>query len=115
MLLISDFLDPGNLKAALRTLVHNRFGVYALHVVDADEETPNLLGDVELTDSETGESLSVSLRGSALEAYRRVFQDHFAELRRFLHSYNGRYIRTLTRTSLEDLFLMTFRREGLFR
>lgn len=114
VIILSDFLDPGSLEEGLKFLVHNRFGVYGLHVIDPREERPDLVGDLNLTDTETGESLPLNLRRNTIDAYRQVFQEHCQHLKRFMNSYNGRYMQVPTHTSLEDLFLRVFRREGLF-
>ncbi|HUU43961.1 MAG TPA: DUF58 domain-containing protein [Planctomycetota bacterium] len=114
-IVISDFLDPAGVENGLKTLIHNKFGIYGLHVVDPAEEQPPLVGDLNLVDSESGEMLPVSIRRSTLQAYREFFDKYCTGVRRFLNSYNGHYIKVPTTTGLEDLILKVFRREGLLR
>ena len=114
-IVISDFLDPEGVEDGLKHLVHNKFGIYGLHVVDPVEEKPGLVGDLNLVDSETDEVLPISIRRNTLEAYREFFEKHCHHVRRFLNSYNGHYIKVPTTTKLEDLILKVFRREGLLR
>jgi uncharacterized protein (DUF58 family) len=114
-IVISDFLDPAGVEDGLKTLIHNRFAIYGLHVVDPLEEKPELVGDLNLVDSETDDVLPVSIRRHTIETYREFFTKHCAQIRRFLNSYNGHYIKVPTTTALEDLILKVFRREGLLR
>jgi uncharacterized protein (DUF58 family) len=114
-IVISDFLDPEGVETGLKQLVHNKFGIYGLHVVAPAEVDPSLVGDLNLVDSETDEVLPISIRRSTLAAYREFFEKHCRHVRRFLNSYNGHYIQVPTTTKLEDLVLKVFRREGLLR
>jgi len=114
-IVISDFLDPAGVENGLKTLIHNKFGIYGLHVVDPAEENPPLVGELNLIDSETGDALPVSVRRSTIESYRDFFRKHCDGVRRFLNSYDGHYIKVPTTTGLEDLILKVFRREGLLR
>ncbi len=114
-IIISDFLDPSGIEPGLKTLIHNRFAIFGLHVVDPKEEKPDLVGELNLVDSETDDLLPVSIRRQTIEAYREFFDKHCLGIRRFLNSYNGHYIRVPTTTGLEDLILKVFRREGLLR
>lgn len=112
-IIISDFLAPAGIEEGIKTLIHNRFAIYGLHVVDPTEENPELVGDLNLVDSETEEVLPLSVRRSTIETYREFFRKHCAHVRHFLNSYNGHYIKVPTTTGLEDLILKVFRREGL--
>ena len=112
-IVISDFLDPAGIEDGLKILTHHKFGIYGLHVIDPTEENPELVGDLNLVDSETEDVLPVSVRRSTIETYREFFDKHCAHIRRFLNSYNGHYIKVPTTTGLEDLVLKVFRREGL--
>ncbi len=114
-IVISDFLDPAGIEPGLKTLIHNRFAIYGLHVVDPLEEKPALVGDLNLVDSETDAVLPVSIRRQTIEAYGEFFERHCLGIRRFLNSYAGHYIKVPTTTTLEDLILKVFRREGILR
>ncbi|HUW58184.1 MAG TPA: DUF58 domain-containing protein, partial [Planctomycetota bacterium] len=112
-IVISDFLDPAGIEDGIKTLIHHKFAIYGLHVVDPTEENPELVGDLNLVDSETEDVLPLSVRRSTLDTYREFFDKHCAHIRRFLNSYDGHYIKVPTTTGLEDLILKVFRREGL--
>ena len=114
-IIISDFLDPAGIEPGLKTLIHNRFAIFGLHVVDPAEEKPELVGDLNLVDSETDDVLPVSIRRQTIDTYREFFDKHCLGIRRFLNTYNGHYIKVPTTTGLEDLILKVFRREGLLR
>ena len=114
-IIVSDFLDPSGIEDGLKTLIHNRLAIYGLHVIDPAEANLELVGDLHLGDSELDDVLPVSIRRSTLESYREFFDQHCDNIRRFLNSYDGHYIRVPTTTSLEDLVLKVFKREGLLR
>jgi len=114
-IIISDFLATGGVEAGLKALIHHKFGIYGLHVVEPAEENPELVGDLNLEDSETADVLPVSIRRNTVQTYKEFFTKHCDHIRRFLNSYNGHYIKVPTTTSLEDLILKVFRREGLLR
>jgi uncharacterized protein (DUF58 family) len=70
MLIVSDFLTA-DWEKALRTLpTHRREQGVAIHVLHPDEINPQLSGDLELIDIETGDLINVSLNPDSLEHVR---------------------------------------------
>jgi uncharacterized protein (DUF58 family) len=67
VILISDLMDPG-WGAAVDRLSLGRGG-FLLHVLDPMELRPDLAGDLDLVDVETGRSAAVSLDRDAIGAY----------------------------------------------
>ncbi|MBM4020056.1 MAG: DUF58 domain-containing protein [Planctomycetes bacterium] len=59
--LISDLLDPAGYQKPLATLQARGFEAWCLHVTDAADLAPPGLGDLAVTDAETGEVLGVHL------------------------------------------------------
>lgn len=75
VVLVSDLLDP-EWEATLDRLALGRGGL-VIHVLDPSELRPDLVGDVDLVDVETGRLGEVSLDAAAVDAYH-------ARLDRFL-------------------------------
>jgi uncharacterized protein (DUF58 family) len=120
---LSDFLDPSASLGAgpagvlegMRLLVSRKFGVYALHIVAPEEAAPDLSGDSELRDIETGETLSVPLRRDMAQRYQAFFAAHCGALRADLRRYGVHYLRLATDQPLDEVLFSRFPREGVFR
>jgi uncharacterized protein (DUF58 family) len=112
---ISDFLDPKGVLKGVRLLASRRFGLVALHLVAPEELAPELSGDVEIRDIETGRTLHVPLRRDTMERYRAFFRAHCDTLRADLRRYGVRYLRLTTDQDLDDVLFTRLPREGVFR
>ena len=115
VLVISDFLDAGDLVAAVRRLAGRKFGIYALHLVAAEELNVELSGDVELCDIETGRTLHQPLKRDTVERFRAFFRSYCDQLRTDLRRYGVRYLRLNCEDDLDHILFHTFPREGIFR
>ena len=101
LVLCSDLLAPDGLDSALRAYAPPRWQVLVVHVLDARELEPELLGPVELEDSESGALLPLTLDAETLALYRR----NLAEWQRGIEAACGRrgatYARILSSWPLE--------------
>ena len=73
--LLSDFFDP-EWEAGLKSLLHHRFQVTAIHVLDRTEVRPDFVGDLKLVDCETGDTKEVTVSKALLEAYEREHEKY---------------------------------------
>lgn len=71
--LLSDLLSP-TWTTAIERLPGRGADVAVVHVLSRDELDPDLLGDLELEDSETGERIAVSMTPEARQRYRSAVQ-----------------------------------------
>jgi uncharacterized protein (DUF58 family) len=90
VVVVSDFLDPGGFTRPLDRLVGEKHEPVIFQVLDREEIDPTPGGDLELVDSETGRTVSVSLDARAVRAYRARLDAFVGELaayakRRGLH------------------------------
>jgi uncharacterized protein (DUF58 family) len=111
--LISDFLSDGDLSDALRYLIYNGFGVLAFHVVDPWEEAPELAGEIDFEDSETGELLPITVRRGIVEQVKQSFARHCHEVNRAFAIYEARYFRIRTDHPVERFVLEDLRHAGV--
>ncbi|MBI2192415.1 MAG: DUF58 domain-containing protein [Planctomycetes bacterium] len=111
--LISDFFSETDLASALRYLVYNGFGVLAFHLIDPAEENPQLSGELDLEDSETGELLPLTVRSGTVEQVRQSFARHCHEVHRALAIYEARYFRLRTDRPVEKFVLEDLRQAGV--
>ena len=71
VVLISDFYDPTGARAALELVRRNRLEAIAVQISAPDEVTPELRGDVQLQDVETGALRELTISPRALADYAR--------------------------------------------
>ena len=107
---LSDLYDPDAI-AGLNALRHQKFEVFAVHVVSPQEAEPALLGDLRLLDGETGRFREVTLTESILRKYRDTFQTWCADLERFCRKNGVGYVRTRTDRPFQGTVLQMLRRE----
>lgn len=83
--ILSDFFDPAGYEEAVNSLLHSRFEVRLVQVLDPAELDPALRGDLRLTDVETGpaHALEVTADEGLLRAYRQEFARFQTGLRQF--------------------------------
>jgi uncharacterized protein (DUF58 family) len=112
---LSDFLDPAGVLEGMRLLVSRKFGVYAVHLLAPEEISPELSGDSELRDIETGDTLHVPLRRDLVQRYQAFFRAHCDALRADLQRYGARYLRLATDQPLDEVLFSRFPKEGIFR
>ncbi|MHC4935490.1 MAG: DUF58 domain-containing protein [Planctomycetota bacterium] len=83
LVVISDFFDPGGIEAIREALGPQRHRLLLVPLWRASDRDPDLTGDVELVDCETGESEDVSITAPILERVRVAHDAFHGELRDF--------------------------------
>ncbi len=102
---ISDFLDPVNVKEGIKRLAYQKHDILLLHVLDKSEIDPDLRGDWALTDAETGEVVEVSVSPRLLADYKKKMVSFLEDLRTFSRKLGIGYVLTTTDTDVEDFIL----------
>ena len=110
---ISDFMDPNGFEGGLNMLRYYKHDVFAIHVVAHEDLEPPVRGQVQLVDSESGESREITITPELLKAYKSEMQLFTDQMRRHCLKYQLGYIRTVTDFPFEDLVLEVFR-QGRF-
>ncbi|NJN17877.1 MAG: DUF58 domain-containing protein [Oscillochloris sp.] len=82
VLLISDLLARDHLAEALRPLAPPRWQTVVVHLIDRRDLQPELAGPLELVDSESGATLSLTLDDDTLTAYRQAVAHWRSDLAR---------------------------------
>ncbi|HEY3496477.1 MAG TPA: DUF58 domain-containing protein [Polyangiaceae bacterium] len=103
VVLISDFLDPGPVLAALGQVRAAGHDLALVQVLDPSELDPTLEGDLSLVDAESDASVEVTADPQAIEAYLLRIAGLIEELRSFSRRRGTSYVRT---TTGEDLTLV---------
>ncbi len=110
---ISDFFDPEGCEKGLKTLFHNKFDLFLLHLHDTRDKEPDFLSDVKLLDSETGESLNLTISPKIRDAYAREFEQFGKEIQRFAARHGAGWLGASTSLPFEEMVLSVLR-EGEF-
>jgi uncharacterized protein (DUF58 family) len=111
--LVSDFYDPAGATVALELVRRNRLEAIAVQISAPDELTPQLRGDLQLCDAETGEVHDLTISPRALGDYA---QRHAALLRELAGYCRERAVPCFTVSSdqpFDAIVLRMFRAGGL--
>ena len=112
VIILSDFFDPAGYEDALSYLLYQRYELQLIQILDPAELTPGLLGDLRLTDTETGQTREVTVNESLTRAYERAVNDFLVGLENFCAKRGVGLRRAMTDMSFEDFVLRTLRGRG---
>lgn len=110
--LLTDLMDE-QWNEALRTLLAPRHELTLIHTLSPQELDPDLMGDLLLVDSETGEMREVSLSSTTLNLYRRALQQMRENASALCGHFGGNYLLADTSQSLEGFILREMRQRGV--
>lgn len=113
-IIMSDFFDP-EWETGLKALLHRRFQVAAIHVLDRSEVRPEVLGDLKLVDCETGEEREITVSPSLLKDYQKAVDQFCGGIQETCRRYGADYLLAVTDQPFEDLILKWLRRAGLLK
>jgi hypothetical protein len=114
-IVISDFYDPAGHRAALDLLRHHRLEVVAIQVSAPQELAPDLRGDVELRDIETGEIRELTVSPAVVAAYQRRHQTLLRELEGYCRERAIPCFTVVSDQPFDAVVLRMFRAGGLLR
>lgn len=115
LLVLSDFLTPGDLKPAFNRLNGQGLEVWGLQLLGPGELSPEVSGDLRLVDSEEPFTLDVSSAGDLLSLYHEYRLAHEREMGQLCSGRGGRFLSVCSDESLESLVLDRLRRAGWVR
>ena len=116
VILISDFLDKGDLSDALRYLASDRLDVYAIQLLAPQEVDPvkgNIVGDLRLRDVEDGDIAEISVSHALLKRYKANLQAYCNHVREQSLRRGIAYLVSETTVPFEDLVMKYLRQRGL--
>jgi len=125
MVVISDFLIPGGCDDGLLYLgagaLSGTLDCYCLQVLSPGELDPTreqgrgLVGDLRLTDVETGKAAEVTVTPATIARYKQALKAAIDELKRDCRSRGLAHFVVPTDTAIDQLILGSLRRGGLLR
>ena len=101
--ILSDFLDDSDFRRQMKLLAHNGYELNLVQILSEQELRPELSGDLELIDSETGQSCEVSSWDVGLKSYQAALAGFTNGLQLFCRSGGHGYVLATTDQPFEDL------------
>ena len=114
-ILISDLYDPQGFEDGINQLRFAKFDPYVLHVIDPEDASPSLHGDVRLVDHETGESREVTVTPRILERFAAAHAEYVDRIRDFCGNKQVSYHAVRTDVPFDETVLRMLRSGGLVR
>jgi len=112
VVIVSDLFDPAGWRAGLEELATKKYQLLVIHIVDEQEVTPRLAGDILLSDVESGRERRFFLDGDLLRRYREELGSYFGEIEALCASRRIDYLRTATAVPFDEFVLKTLRQVG---
>lgn len=112
--LVSDLMTP-EWEAGLARLPARGSDVSVIHVLDRAEIEPDLFGDVELVDAETGRGVPISVTADVLKDYRKTAQAWLDDVSARCRYVGASYIRLFADDPLEDTLVGGWRAAGTLK
>ena len=111
-IIVSDLYDPEGFQPGLDILRHHRYEPHLVQIYDRKEAEPNLLGDLELFDVESGRVQKMTVTERNLRQYRQVFGRFQESVQNYCNTYGLGCTRTLSDVPFDELVLRMMRTAG---
>lgn len=115
VVLVSDFYDKRGFSEAIDMLRHHRHEPLIIQVYDNNDLNPDIQGDLDLTDCETGEVVPVTVTPALLQRYREAHLAMLEELASYCRRKNVLYFGAPVQLPFDELVLQVFRAGGFIR
>jgi len=112
VVLLSDFLTFGDIRAALNRLFSAGLEIFAVQILGPSEVEPELGGDLRLVDSESETILDVTSGADILELYLEHRERFAQELNTICQQRSGRFVSVSAGDSLDYVLFDLLRRRG---
>lgn len=115
VVLISDFCTNEDLHEPIARLAYRGDDTIAIRILDREDVSPSLRGPAEVRDIETQEAMPLAIGAATLEAYRKAFAAHEADLRRVFESRRMPFFVAMTDRPLEQFIHEGLRAGGVLQ
>ncbi len=119
MVVLTDLLETGDFERGLTDLTGRGFDAHIIQTLAPTELEPEraasegLVGDLRLTDVETGRAAEVTITGALIRRYKARLEAHLQRVERACLVRGIRHALVRTDTSIDQLVLDALRRRGL--
>lgn len=112
---VSDLLAAEGVREGLEQLVQRGLETTVIHLLDPREIDPDVAGDVELYDVETGERIELTVGPESIRSYKERLAEWLAETEAFCAKRGVNYLRMDTSWPFEGMVIQYFRQRRLLR
>ncbi|OJW19819.1 MAG: hypothetical protein BGO49_13950 [Planctomycetales bacterium 71-10] len=112
VIVVSDLFDPEGFERGLDVIRHNRHEPHVVQVYDRREAEPEVKGDLELFDVESGAIEKVTVAERNLQQYRAIFAEFLESVQRYCKAYGIGGTCSPTQVPFDDLILKMMRQTG---
>lgn len=113
VIVLSDFLDDGEVEKPLQFLADFGHELMLVHVWAPEDREPAWEGELELEDAETGGRMELAADSSVLSAYTEAFDLYSARLNDLANRTGGRYVGVPSNTKVEEAIFDSLMRSGV--
>ena len=113
VLVISDLYDQDGFRRGVDLLRHRRFESHLIQIHTPEEAAPNVLGELELEDVETGRDRKVIITERHLREYRERFAQFLTTIAAYCRSYGLSCTHSTTDIPFDELVLRMMRTAGV--
>ncbi len=113
VLIISDLYDQDGFRRGVDLLRHRQFESHLVQIHTAEEAEPNLLGELELEDIETGDQRKVIITERRLREYREKFTEFLTAISTYCRGYGISCTHSTTDIPFDKLVLRMMRTAGV--
>jgi uncharacterized protein (DUF58 family) len=116
VIVVSDLYDPDGFERGLDLLRQRRYEPRIIQLYDKYEKNPpDMLGDVEIWDVESGNSHKVTVTEKNLRQYRHLFDEFQTKVQGYCNRHALGCTQTSTETTFDALILRMMRQAGTVR
>ena len=90
--IISDFFSRENLNDIIKYLAYNKQSIYICHILSPQEIRPNMNESVRLVDSETMETVEITVTPSLLNSYSKALESFKSQIERTCMKWGAYYL-----------------------
>jgi uncharacterized protein (DUF58 family) len=113
VVVVSDLYDPAGFERGLDLLRHRKYEPHVVQMYDRyEKEPPDMLGDVEMWDVESGDARKVTVTERNLRQYRRLFDEFQDKVQGYCNRHGLGCTRTATDVPFDQLVLQMMRQAG---
>lgn len=110
--IISDLFDQDGFRQGIDHLRHRRFEPHVIQLHAAEEANPQLLGDIELEEVETGAMRKLTVTERKLKQYAQLFEQFLQEIDAYCMRYSLSCTRATVDVPFDELVLRMMRAAG---
>ena len=108
-MVISDLYDQDGFREGVDRLRYARFEPHVIQIYTPQEAAPNLRGDVQLVDCETGVEKKVTVTERKLRQYQQLFARFLQDVEGYCRTHGLSHTRTTTDVPFDVVLLRMMR------